>query len=103
MIIWTLLRPGMTYEHLGLLVYMLDDRNPKPAAEQLDAGYRHGGGWRPFKGHKLTDNDGLSYPGDPVEYPVAETWLRDEHILLYPHDWVAIIQPDRSFEVCRMD
>jgi hypothetical protein len=103
MIKWKLLQPGMTYQHLGLLVYMLNDKNPESAKEQLGYGYRHGGGWRPFTGFKLRDDNGLSYTGDPVQYPVAETWLRDEHILLYPHDWVAIIQPDRSFEVCRMD
>jgi hypothetical protein len=29
--------------------------------------------------------------------------LRDELILIYEHSWVAIIQPDRTFETCRMD
>jgi hypothetical protein len=89
--------------NLGTLAYMLDDENPKSARDQLDAGYRYGGGWRPFPGFSLTIFNGLVYPGDPPIRPIASTRLRNEYILLYPGDWVAIIQYDRSFEVCRMD
>jgi hypothetical protein len=82
---------------------MLNDDNPAPAWEQFDRCYQHGGGWDPFVGHTLHANNSLSYPGDPALYPVARAQLRDELILLYPYAWVAIVQPDRSFEVCRMD
>ena len=34
---------------------------------------------------------------------LAVTRLRDETILLYEMDWVAVIQPDGAFEVSRMD
>lgn len=91
------------FRDLGFLPDMLREDDPRPAREQLDSGYRHGGGWDPFKGHELLANNAICYPGDPPLYPVAETKLRDELILLYEHDWVAIIQPDRSFEICRMD
>jgi hypothetical protein len=100
---WELLHPRMTDQHLGYLAWMLNDENPAKAVVQLDQGYRHGGGWHPFNGHTLNDDNSLSYPGDPDMRPVAQAKLRDELILLYPHDWVAVIQPDRSFEVCRMD
>ena len=100
---WKLLHPRMTAEHLGLLPGMLNPSDPRPAREQLDDGYRHGGGWDPFHGFKLLKNNSLAYPGDPPQRALAETWLRDEHVVLYESDWVAIIQPDGSFEVSRMD
>jgi hypothetical protein len=103
---WIAVHPGVTPEHLGFLPGMLDDGNPAPAREQLDRGYQHGGGWRPFQGHTLTlslKGPSLVYPGDPPMLALAMTRLRDETIVLFQHDWVAIIQKDRSFEVCRMD
>lgn len=100
---WTFYHPRMTLDHLGLIPDMLDDNNPTSAKAQLHSGYLHGGGWRPFKGFKLLDDNSLKYPGDPI-YPVRATAkLRNETIAFYDHSWVAVIQPDRSFEVCRMD
>jgi hypothetical protein len=95
--------PQATLDHLGILPDMLDPANPKPAREQLDEGYRHGGGWHAQPGFKLRDDDSLKYPGDPSFPPLFEMHLRHERILVYEHGYVAIIQPDRSFEVCRMD
>lgn len=103
MVQWELLHPAVTSAHLGILPTMLNDRDPSPARDQLDRGYRHGGGWDPFKGHTLNPDNTLSYPGDPPTRPIAQARLRDELIVLYEHEWVAIIQKDRSFEVCRMD
>jgi len=103
MIIWAFLDPQMTPEHLGLLPMMLSEYDPRPAREQFDANYQHGGGWDPMKGFTLHDGNSLSYPGDPPLIPLAITKLRDELIVFYQYSWVAIIQPDRSFEVCRMD
>lgn len=97
------LHPGVTPDHLGAIPYWLSEDDPEPAAKQLHAAYGHGGGWDPFKGFRLDDNNSLIYPGDPALKPIAEMHLRDETILMYEHSWVAIIQPDRSFEVCRMD
>ena len=93
-------------EHLGLLPDMLDENDPRCARDQLDANYQHGGGWYPMKGFKLDANKldlGLRYPGDPPMMPMAATKLRDETIVLFECEWVAIIQRDGSFEVCRMD
>ena len=100
---WTKLDPRVSAEHLGLLPGMLSLNDPRPAREQLDANYQHGGGWRPFTGFRLRKDNTLVYPGDPPTIPLAMTTLRDELIVFYDCSWVAIIQPDRSFEVCRMD
>lgn len=94
----------VTADHLGFIPMWLEESNPRPAREQLDAGYSFAGGWQPFKGFTLgQDSLSLSYPGDPPLKPLAYTILHKEKIVMYPHAWVAIIQPDNSFEVCRMD
>lgn len=100
---WTFHHPRMTYDHLGLLPAMLSTHDPRPAREQLHSGYAHGGGWSPFHGSTLTEDNSLAYPGDPALPARASAKLRDETIVFYDHAWVAVIQPDRSFEVCRMD
>lgn len=99
---WELLHPEMTLDQLGNIPFFLYD-NAASAREQLDLGYRFAGGWRPFHGHTLHADNSLSYPGDPPLMPLAQARLRDELIVFYDHSWVAIIQPDRSFEVARMD
>jgi hypothetical protein len=91
-------------DFLGFIPQFLSPADPRPAAEQLDANYQHGGGWRPMTGwtfDPLTNR--LSYPGDPPLTPAAVGYLRDEVILVYPHAWVLILQKDGSFEVSRMD
>ena len=104
MMVWAMLHPKMDAEHLGLLPFMLDADDPRPAREQFDANYTHGGGWHPQPGFKLMDSDNsLKYPGDPPFSPLAQTNLRNELIVFYEYSYVAIIQPDRTFEVCRMD
>jgi len=99
------LHPRATIEHAGSIPYMLSDDSSLSIREQLDVGYRHGGGWQPFRGFELLADDSLSYPGDPPQRPILEFQVegRDQRVLLYEHSWVAIINPDRSFEVCRMD
>lgn len=101
---WQMLDKRMTLDHLGLLAHMLSEHNPKPAREQLDRGYQHGGGWHPTKvKFQLNIDNSLYYPGDPVYQPLAMFKLRDETVFFYTCSWVAIVQKDRSFEVCRMD
>lgn len=89
-----------TLDHWGYIPSWLDDANPKSAKEQLKDGY---GSWDHFDGLALLPNDCLKYPGDPPLVPISEILLRNERIVLYPSSWIAIIQPDRSFEVSRMD
>ena len=47
---------GTSPAMLGFLPMMLDDEDPRPAAEQLNETYAHGGGWMPFgKGQWIRD------------------------------------------------
>ena len=103
MIVWEFLHPAMTPEHLGLLPYMLNEEDPRPAKDQFNEKYAHGGGWCPFKGFKLGADNSLRYPEDPPLIPLAQLKFRNELILFYDHAWVAIIHKDRYFEACRMD
>ena len=102
--IWTLIHPRVQPDDLGLLTGMLSEVDERPAREQLHENYQHGGGWRPMEGFKLDRRHLLlTYPEDPPYRPLACCQLRNELIVVYPYSWVAIIQPDHSFEVCRMD
>ena len=103
MIDWELLHPHFHPADLGLIPGMLDDEDPRSAREQFDANYQHGGGWLPMEGMTLGEGLVMRYPGDPPYYPLAQAWLRDELIVFYPFAFVAIIQADHSFEVCRLD
>ena len=56
----------------------------------------------------LNADNSLDYPAkDPAEREHFEPWagtkLRDEVILVYRYALVAIIQPDRSYQVSRCD
>jgi hypothetical protein len=97
--IWLVVRPGTD---LGFLTDIIDDSDSRPVKEQVNEKYAYGGGWRPLPGFRL-DGLELSYPGDPPMMPVAMAQLRDEQVMLYPHDWVLVVQPDGSFECSRMD
>jgi hypothetical protein len=88
---------------IGPLPMWLDEADPRPAREQLDEHYQHGGGWQPFEGFKLQRNHRIKYPGDPAMAPLAMMKFRDELIVWYPHAWVMILQKDGSHEICRMD
>ena len=69
---WTITDPRYSVETLGLVPMFLTDADPRPAAEQFEENYAHGGGWSPFEGFTLdTDNMELSYPGDPAIFPIG--------------------------------
>lgn len=90
-------------EMLGYIPQFLSEKDPRPAREQFDEAYKHGGGWQPFSGFTMLKNGDMQYPGDPPTRMIAIGALRDESIRVYEHAWVAIVQPDGSYEVCRMD
>jgi hypothetical protein len=90
-------------EHVGWIPAFLFEHDPRPAKEQIDTNYQHGGGWHSMTGFKMDKNNVLKYPEDPPMFPIADAWLRDEHILIYNHAWVAIVQKDGSFDVARID
>jgi hypothetical protein len=100
MLIHPLARP----DHVGMIPSWLDLNDPRSAKEQLNEGYAHGGGWHSFSGFTMDKNTGaIKFPGDPPHPPLASIVFRDELIVIYEHAWVAIVQPDGSFEICRMD
>lgn len=90
-------------EIVGYIPQWLSESDPRRARAQLDEHYKHGGGWRAFPGFTLNADNSLSYPGDPPLRALTSATFREEFIVMYRHAWVAIIQSDRSFEVCRMD
>jgi hypothetical protein len=98
---WQPLHPKLRPEHLGYLPSFVFEDDPRPAKVQFDE--RYIAGWLPFEGFILNECNVLLFPGDPPLEPLAQAKLRDELILFYRFEWVAIVQPDRSFEVCRMD
>jgi hypothetical protein len=101
--LWIQKHKTATIKMLGFIPDFLSENDPRSAREQLDSNYPHGGGWRPQPGFAMLPNGDLSYPGDPPFAPLAETKLRNEIIRVYHYSYVAIIQPDGSFEVCRLD
>ena len=91
---------------LGVLPMFFDEADPNPASVQIHHRYAHGGGWHPFSGFELKkDGRGhyLSYPEDPPMREIAQGKMRDETIILFDHNWVAIVQRDGTFEVARVD
>jgi len=91
----------------GFIPQWLSEHNPMSAVEQIDKSYGHGGGWNDFAGFKLESKENgyysLLYPGDPPTRELSRATLRDEKIVLFQHSWVAVIQPDGSFRVARID
>lgn len=88
---------------VGLIPSFLSENDPRPAAEQFNERYAHGGGWAPLRGWRLRADNSIQYPDDPSLSPVAMMWLHDETIFIYPHAWVCIVQADGTYEVARMD
>lgn len=100
---WTYLHHAVGPDWLGYLPDFIVNDDPRPAREQFDERYIFGG-WRPQPGWTRNPETGaMKYPGDPAMKPIAERRLRDELILLYASSYVAIVQPDGSFEMARVD
>lgn len=99
---WVLHHPLVQPSSLGWLPCFLDPNDPRSAREQLDEGYAHGGGWRPRPGWRMCGTE-LCYEDDKSLQLLASFALRHERILLFEHAWVAIVQPDGTFECCRMN
>ena len=98
---WIMKHPQATLDMLGFIPLFLDTEDERPAKVQLRENY--GYGWAPLPDFKMLPDGNLSYPGDPPVRLLAETKLRDETIRFYDCAWVAVIQPDGSFEASRMD
>lgn len=113
------LHPRCTEDHLGAIPFFLMDSDPRPAVEQFNDRYRHGGGWFDLKvgpkGFVYRDDGALVYPQDPPLPALAEAWLHAlpntvypdgverERIVVHAGAFVSIHQPDGSFRVSRLD
>jgi hypothetical protein len=102
MIIARELVPG-GLEYAGILPAFFSHADPSPAREQIDANYRHGGGWHAIDRFKHLGDYKIQYPGDPPLKPLVTIRLRDEVVMIYAYSMVGIFQPDGSFEVARID
>ena len=96
-------------EAAGLLPLFLDRDDPRPAREQIHESYAHGGGWHEFTGFTPHIDwadplkSYLSYPDDPPMRAIAFALFGEELVLLFQHSWCAIVQPDLSTDVARLD
>lgn len=100
---------GAGPNQLGFIVLWFDPRSEKSAQEQANDGYLQTGGC-PFLPTKasftLVEEDGeyrLEHPEDPPMRELARTKIRDETIVLFDYAWMAIIQPDGSHVISRVD
>lgn len=103
------LENGFMPEDIGLIPTFLSPSDKRSAVEQFDERYAHGGGWRDFEGFILerpTEDKAtwfLQYPDDPPMALAAHTRLGDETVLVFEYAWVAVVQPDGSYRIARMD
>ncbi len=95
------LRPGVD---LGYIPGFLSEDDPRPAREQINQHYAHGGGWRPFTGFTVSeDRMRLIGEGDPDMKALAVGFLRNEKLIFYEYEWLAIFQDDGSVEIARIN
>ena len=94
-------------EVAGFIPQWLKEDDTRSAVQQINAAYQHGGGWNDFEGFKLVGGGdepySLTYPNDPPMRELSRATLRDETLVLFQHDWFAVIQVDGSFRVARLD
>jgi hypothetical protein len=102
----------------GFLPMFFSEDDERPAYEQLIANYPYGMDFDGFNlmtrgaGGVLVPHVGrmilvpdlrLCYPGDPPLRPTSWAKLRDEWLVLFQCSWLAIIQPDGTYRVHRVD
>ena len=92
----------------GFIPQFFDAKDPRPAKAQFNEAYAHGGGFCKFDGFTLHDWDKvgkayLSYPNDLPMKEISRAYMRDEVIILFQHEWLAIVQKGGTFEACRAD
>lgn len=87
----------------GYVPEFLDEHDPRSAREQIAEKYV--GGWNPLPGGTFDiETLAWTYPGDPPQQPVSIMIFRRERLIMYPHEFVLILSPDRkSWEISRMD
>jgi hypothetical protein len=91
---------------MGAVPWFFDDEDPRPAAEQLNERYAHGGGFRPWGKEKWKlDAKALTikWPGEKAMKPRAKATLHTDTLVFYDHAILAIIHEDGTFDVTRVD
>ena len=99
---WEMLHPRMNIDRMGYVPSFFDLDDPRPAKEQLNERYAHGGGFSSIRSFTM-NGETLLYPEDPPFLPLAKAQLNGEKLLFYQHAILAIVQSDGSFEVTRVD
>jgi len=100
---WMGKHPLATLDQLGILPEFLDADDVRPAREQINDAYDHGGGWMTMTGFTMAANSNLKYPGDPELRLLWEATIGSEIVRVYEASVVAIVQPDGMFEAARID
>lgn len=100
-----IIRVPFTIEHVGMIPTFLNILDRRPAVDQINEGYAHGGGWRPLSGYKMDfKNFSLTFAGDTRKSPIAIIPLNDELVLVYEYGYVAIIDAiTKTVAVARLD
>ena len=100
-----ILKGGYAFANLGFLPDLISDEDPRSVKDQVEENYAHGGGWRPIAGMKMNlKTMVMRFPGDPPFVPAAFTKIHNETVVFYPlYSLLAVIQPDGSYEVTRVD
>ena len=90
-------------EDWGIIPSFLNEHDPRPARDQINDRYR--GGWWPAPARMKFNPEtlALTYPGDPPFQPLSALYFRDERLLIYPGEWVVIVQPDETWQASRLD
>src|SRR5215471_18636731 len=89
-------------EDWGFIPEMLNEADPRPAREQLDAR----NGWLPLHNPDMRfdpERRLFTYPGDPPLRAISSLRFRNELLFLFPASVILIWQPDGTWEVARMD
>ncbi len=98
-----------TIDHLGLIPSFLHADEDRPATEQFNDAYQHGGGWRPSGSKFRIDQDKMELAS--ITYPEDDQWpllgvciVGDKGVYVFQDGWVAITDMEENIlEVCRMD
>lgn len=118
-VVWKLTHPDARIDHLGMLPLWFNAGDERPAQEQANAGYLNtaGCGFNPQAGFTLKQDEKGHYSlqygdpdttmddeeADPPLGEIARAELREELIVLFEAEYVAIIQKDQSFVAARCD
>lgn len=80
--------------------------NPEVSiVDEIHNNYAHGGGWHDFEGFTVDPDTGaMSYPGDPVQMPIALFRSDTEVMWLYSGSWVTVYDDySETFRTARID